>query len=182
MRTTKLKTILPVAAGALAAVLAYAAFKPDTFSPLAQRHRHRAAGPGVRPDQRHGGQAAEGVNTVFKIANKITPLLWYDSQARDAAALYIRIFGNGHIVHQRHRGEGTPYPDCIEVGIADQAGAVQPALQRIRASVREKAPAAEEAIRCRRRWRPLAAGRASCPALWPIPCSTRPLAAWPGRS
>jgi predicted 3-demethylubiquinone-9 3-methyltransferase (glyoxalase superfamily) len=49
------------------------------------------------------------VNTVFKLANKITPFLWYDNQASEAAALYIRLVGNGRVVHTQHWGEGTPY-------------------------------------------------------------------------
>ncbi len=47
---------------------------------------------------------------MFKLQNKITPFLWYDQQAGDAAALYIRLFGNGRIVHTQRWGKGTPYP------------------------------------------------------------------------
>ena len=47
---------------------------------------------------------------MFKLQSKITPFLWYDNQAGDAAALYIRLFGNGRVVHTQHWGEGTPYP------------------------------------------------------------------------
>jgi predicted 3-demethylubiquinone-9 3-methyltransferase (glyoxalase superfamily) len=46
---------------------------------------------------------------MFKLQNKITPFLWYDHQAGDAAALYIELLGNGRIVHTQHWGEGTPY-------------------------------------------------------------------------
>jgi predicted 3-demethylubiquinone-9 3-methyltransferase (glyoxalase superfamily) len=46
---------------------------------------------------------------MFKLSNKITPFLWYDHQAGDAAALYIKLLGNGRIVHTQHWGEGTPY-------------------------------------------------------------------------
>ena len=35
---------------------------------------------------------------MFKLQSKVTPFLWYDHQAGDAAALYIELFGNGRIV------------------------------------------------------------------------------------
>jgi len=47
---------------------------------------------------------------MFKLQHKITPFLWYDHQGSDAAALYIRLFGNGRIVHTQRWSEGTPYP------------------------------------------------------------------------
>lgn len=47
---------------------------------------------------------------MFKLQSKITPFLWYDHQANDAAALYVNLFGNGRIVHEQRWGEGTPYP------------------------------------------------------------------------
>ena len=46
---------------------------------------------------------------MFKLQSKVTPFLWYDHQAGDAAALYIELFGNGRIVHTQRWGEGTPY-------------------------------------------------------------------------
>ena len=46
---------------------------------------------------------------MFKLQSKITPFLWYDHQAENAAALYIKLLGNGRIVHTQHWGEGTPY-------------------------------------------------------------------------
>jgi predicted 3-demethylubiquinone-9 3-methyltransferase (glyoxalase superfamily) len=46
---------------------------------------------------------------MFKLQSKITPFLWYDNQAGDAAALYIRVFGNGRVAHTQRWGEGTPY-------------------------------------------------------------------------
>ncbi len=46
---------------------------------------------------------------MFKLHSKITPFLWYDHGAEDAAALYIELFGNGQIVDTRHWGEGTAY-------------------------------------------------------------------------
>ena len=47
---------------------------------------------------------------MFKLQHKITPFLWYESQAGDAAALYLRVFGHGRIVHEQRWGEGSPYP------------------------------------------------------------------------
>lgn len=47
---------------------------------------------------------------MFKLEHKITPFLWYDHQASDAAELYIRLLGKGRVVHTQHWGEGTPYP------------------------------------------------------------------------
>jgi predicted 3-demethylubiquinone-9 3-methyltransferase (glyoxalase superfamily) len=47
---------------------------------------------------------------MFKLQNKITPFLWFDHQAGDAAALYIELFGNGRVVHTQRWGEGSPYP------------------------------------------------------------------------
>lgn len=50
---------------------------------------------------------------MFKLSNKITPFIWYDSQAAEAAeaaALYIQLVGNGRIVQTQHWGAGTQYP------------------------------------------------------------------------
>lgn len=47
---------------------------------------------------------------MFKLQSKITPFLWYGHEAEEAAALYIRLFGKGRIVHTQRWGEGTPYP------------------------------------------------------------------------
>ena len=41
--------------------------------------------------------------------HKITPFLWFDSGAEDAANLYVSIF-SGKIVEQRRWGEGGPAP------------------------------------------------------------------------
>jgi predicted 3-demethylubiquinone-9 3-methyltransferase (glyoxalase superfamily) len=46
---------------------------------------------------------------MFRLQAKITPFLWYDNQASDAAALYVELFGQGRIVHTQLWGEGTPY-------------------------------------------------------------------------
>lgn len=47
---------------------------------------------------------------MLKVQHKITPFLWYDHQAGEAAAHYIRLFGNGRVVHEQRWGEGSPYP------------------------------------------------------------------------
>ena len=47
---------------------------------------------------------------MFNLQSKITPFLWYDHQAGEAAALYIRVFGQGRIVKEQHWGPGSPYP------------------------------------------------------------------------
>lgn len=47
---------------------------------------------------------------MFKLPNKVTPFLWYDGQASEAAALYIKLFGQGRIVQEQRWGEGAPYP------------------------------------------------------------------------
>jgi len=40
----------------------------------------------------------------------ITPFLWYDAQAEDAARLYVSIFANSRITHVSHYGEAGPGP------------------------------------------------------------------------
>jgi predicted 3-demethylubiquinone-9 3-methyltransferase (glyoxalase superfamily) len=41
---------------------------------------------------------------------RITPFLWYDTQAEEAARLYVSIFGNSRITHMSHYGEAGPGP------------------------------------------------------------------------
>jgi predicted 3-demethylubiquinone-9 3-methyltransferase (glyoxalase superfamily) len=41
---------------------------------------------------------------------KITPCLWFDTQAEDAAKHYISIFPNSAVVSTSHYGEGGPGP------------------------------------------------------------------------
>lgn len=41
---------------------------------------------------------------------KITPFLWFDSQAEEAAKLYVSIFKNSKITSISHYGEGAPVP------------------------------------------------------------------------
>ena len=47
---------------------------------------------------------------MFDLKHKITPFLWYDTQAEAAAELYIRLLGNGRIVSTQRWGAGSPYP------------------------------------------------------------------------
>ena len=47
---------------------------------------------------------------MLNLTNKITPFLWYDTQAQQAAALYCRVLGNGRVLHEQRWGDGTPYP------------------------------------------------------------------------
>lgn len=42
--------------------------------------------------------------------NKITPCLWFDTQAEDAAEHYTRIFENSRIVHVSRYGSAGPRP------------------------------------------------------------------------
>jgi predicted 3-demethylubiquinone-9 3-methyltransferase (glyoxalase superfamily) len=41
--------------------------------------------------------------------NKITPFLWYDKEAEDAAKFYVSIFKNAKINHVARYPEGSPY-------------------------------------------------------------------------
>jgi predicted 3-demethylubiquinone-9 3-methyltransferase (glyoxalase superfamily) len=41
---------------------------------------------------------------------KITPFLWFDSQAEEAAAFYVSIFPNSRVVTTARYGEGGPGP------------------------------------------------------------------------
>jgi len=41
---------------------------------------------------------------------KITPFLWFDNQAEEAAKLYVSIFGNSRIVSTTRYGEAGPGP------------------------------------------------------------------------
>jgi predicted 3-demethylubiquinone-9 3-methyltransferase (glyoxalase superfamily) len=47
---------------------------------------------------------------MFKLQHKITPFFWLDHQAAEAATLYIKLFGDGRVVHEQRWGEGTPNP------------------------------------------------------------------------
>ena len=41
---------------------------------------------------------------------RITPFLWYDTQAEDAAKLYVSIFANSRITHVSRYGDAGPGP------------------------------------------------------------------------
>lgn len=41
---------------------------------------------------------------------KITPFLWFDSQAEEAAKFYVSIFNDSKITNISHYGEGAPVP------------------------------------------------------------------------
>jgi predicted 3-demethylubiquinone-9 3-methyltransferase (glyoxalase superfamily) len=47
---------------------------------------------------------------MFNLQNKITPFLWYDHQAKQAAELYMRVLGNGRMLGEQLWGQGSPYP------------------------------------------------------------------------
>jgi len=42
--------------------------------------------------------------------SKITPFLWYDNQAEEAAELYSSIFKNSRVLEVSRYGEGGPFP------------------------------------------------------------------------
>jgi len=42
--------------------------------------------------------------------HKITPCLWFDTQAEEAATLYTSVFDNSRIVHVSHYGSAGPRP------------------------------------------------------------------------
>jgi len=42
--------------------------------------------------------------------NKITPCLWFDTQAEEAANFYVGLFENSRILRTRHFGPGGPRP------------------------------------------------------------------------
>ncbi|AWB87751.1 VOC family protein [Mycetocola zhujimingii] len=41
---------------------------------------------------------------------RITPCLWFDDQAEEAARFYVSVFPNSEIVHVSRYGEGAPMP------------------------------------------------------------------------
>src|ERR1700758_4699204 len=42
---------------------------------------------------------------------RITPFLWYDTQAEDAAKLYVSVFANSRITHVSRYGDAGPGPE-----------------------------------------------------------------------
>ena len=49
--------------------------------------------------------------------DKITPFLWYDGNAEEAANLYVSIFKNSKIVKIRRSGDGGPGPKGSVMGV-----------------------------------------------------------------
>jgi predicted 3-demethylubiquinone-9 3-methyltransferase (glyoxalase superfamily) len=45
-----------------------------------------------------------------KLAHKITPCLWFDTQGEEAAQFYVSIFKNSRIIDVSYYGEGGPRP------------------------------------------------------------------------
>ncbi len=43
--------------------------------------------------------------------NKITPFIWLDNQAEEAANFYVSLFADSKIQHVAHWAKGTPYPE-----------------------------------------------------------------------
>lgn len=48
---------------------------------------------------------------MFDLKHKITPFLWYDTQAEQAVELYLGLFGKGRVLQHQRWGSGTPYPE-----------------------------------------------------------------------
>jgi len=48
---------------------------------------------------------------------KITPNLWFDTQAEEAANFYVSIFENSEILHVAHYGEAGPGPEGTVVTV-----------------------------------------------------------------
>ena len=47
---------------------------------------------------------------MFNLQHKITPFLWYNKEAEPAAELYVKVLGNGRVLHVQRWGQGSPYP------------------------------------------------------------------------
>ena len=57
--------------------------------------------------------------------HKITPFLWFDNQAEDAAKLYVSIFDDAQILDTTRWGAGAPYPVGGVMSITLQLGGQQ---------------------------------------------------------
>jgi predicted 3-demethylubiquinone-9 3-methyltransferase (glyoxalase superfamily) len=75
---------------------------PDSAASRVEHAQARSSLPITTP---HPGE-----RTMFDLQHKITPFLWYDTQAEEASALYIRLFGQGRVLQHQRWSEGTPYP------------------------------------------------------------------------
>jgi predicted 3-demethylubiquinone-9 3-methyltransferase (glyoxalase superfamily) len=47
---------------------------------------------------------------MIQPSNKITPFIWLDNQAEEAAELYVSLFPNSRIQDVAHWAEGAPFP------------------------------------------------------------------------
>jgi predicted 3-demethylubiquinone-9 3-methyltransferase (glyoxalase superfamily) len=54
--------------------------------------------------------ATKKTNGESRIKTRITPMLWFDDEAEDAAQFYTSIFPNSRITQVSHYGEGAPKP------------------------------------------------------------------------
>ncbi|MGH8540309.1 MAG: VOC family protein [Stenotrophobium sp.] len=52
------------------------------------------------------------------MTQKITPLLWFDTQAEEAAKFYTSVFKNSKIVSVSHYGDGMPMPKGTVLTVA----------------------------------------------------------------
>lgn len=50
------------------------------------------------------------LNRKNKYMQKITPFLWFDGKAEEAAKFYTSLFKNSRITHLKHWEEGSPFP------------------------------------------------------------------------
>ncbi len=77
--------------------------------------------------------------------HKITPFLWFDNQAEEAANYYVSIFGNSRILQIARYGEAGPGPrDTVADGVvrnqrttihrAERRSAVPGSRKRFRSS------------------------------------------------
>jgi predicted 3-demethylubiquinone-9 3-methyltransferase (glyoxalase superfamily) len=52
------------------------------------------------------------------LAQKITPFLWFDRQAEEAANFYVSVFKNSRVVSVHRYGEGAPLPKGTVMTVA----------------------------------------------------------------
>lgn len=48
---------------------------------------------------------------MLQPTRKVTPFLWFDTQAEEAARFYVSLFPTGRVVSVPHWGGGSPYPE-----------------------------------------------------------------------
>jgi predicted 3-demethylubiquinone-9 3-methyltransferase (glyoxalase superfamily) len=56
---------------------------------------------------------------------KITPFLWFDGQAEEAANYYVSIFNNSRILDVQQYGEGSPYPEGTAMTVSFELEGLQ---------------------------------------------------------